>query len=76
MGLNQSKDIRYILANIDGKKVSIPYIRMPDGHWAPLQQNWILQQQHWNAQRTSVATNPYINPALIPSRPVYPVLNP
>lgn len=73
MGLNHSKDIQYMLVNVRGKKVSIPYIRLPDGQWAPLQQNWILQQQQWDASRTSV---PYMNPALFPSRPLYHIPNP
>lgn len=79
MGLLYSKDIQYMLANVNGNKISIPYIRMPDGQWAPLQQNWVLQQQQWNAQRT-LPGNTYINqniatPRTIVGTNLYPVPN-
>lgn len=72
MGNQFSGDIKYMYTNINGNSVSIPYIRLSNGSWMPLQQynqSWYL----WHAQR-GLPGSPYINQNLLPA-PMYPLAN-
>jgi hypothetical protein len=74
MGSFYSSDIKYRLTNINGNSVSIPYIRLSNGQWVPLQQhnpNWYLQ--YWNAPRALLPGSAYISPTtMVANRSLYP----
>lgn len=43
MGSQISSDIKYAYTNINGNRVPVPYVRLANGQWVPLQQ----LQQNW-----------------------------
>ena len=69
MGNNQSGEIKYMYTNVGGNSVPIPYVRLPNGQWIPVQQqNWYIQQ--WNAQR-ALTSGSYMNQNLLNPNAMY-----
>lgn len=75
MGNQYSGEIKYMYANINGNSVSIPYIRLSNGSWMPLEQynqSWYL----WNAQRTGGYVNQnLLSPTVVANHAMYPLAN-
>jgi hypothetical protein len=77
MGAQYSSDIKHVYTNVNGTSVSIPYIRLSNGQWIPLQQyqSWFHPQYN---QRTVIGGN-YMQQNLanppVANRSLYPNAN-
>jgi hypothetical protein len=77
MGAQYSSDIKYVYTNMNGTTVSIPYIRLLNGQWIPLQQYQSRYYPQYN-QRALIGGNyvqqNLVNP-LVANRSIYPIAN-
>ncbi|KAK4521294.1 uncharacterized protein ATC70_011908 [Mucor velutinosus] len=70
MGAHYSAEVKYVYTTINGSRVAIPYMRLSNGQWVPLQQQsqqWYVPQhshQHYLGQNV-------VSP-LITNRTLYP----
>jgi hypothetical protein len=75
MGTHYSAEVKYAYTTINGNRVAIPYMRLSNGQWVPLQQQsqqqWYIPQythQHYLSQNL-------VSPLIADSRAVYPITN-
>lgn len=73
MGAHYSAEVKYVYTTINGNRVAIPYMRLSNGQWVPLQQQ---SQQQWYIPQYSHQQH-YLNQnvvsPLVTNRTLYPM---
>lgn len=74
MGAQYSTEVKYVYTTINGNRVAIPYMRLSNGQWVPLQQQ---SQQQWYIPQYSHQQylNQNVVSPLVTSRTLYPMIS-
>ncbi|CAO0790087.1 unnamed protein product [Mucor circinelloides] len=74
MGAQYSTEVKYVYTTINGNRVAIPYMRLSNGQWVPLQQQ---SQQQWYIPQYSHQhyLNQHVASPLVTSRNLYPMIS-